>query len=107
MLVGKGHGRRLWNFRAFFLQHPLHSPWAVNIEVGVQGGSVLCVGVLVGRAFFLHDPVPKIDLVFWFGCFEDVNLGGLATHKSFPHSQGGVGGGGGEGGGGGGAGEEW
>ena len=41
-------------------------------------------GVLVGRAFFLHDPVPKIDLVFWFGCFEDVNLGGIATHKSFP-----------------------
>ena len=84
MLVGKRHGRPLRNFRAFFLQHPLHSCWAVNIEVGVQGGSVLCVGVLVGRAFFLHDPVPKIDLVLWFGCFEGVNLGGPCNTQIVP-----------------------
>ena len=81
---GKGHRRRPRNFRAFFLQHPLHSCWAVNIEVGVQGGSVLCVGVLVGRAFFLHDPVPKIDLVSWLGCFEGVNLGGPCNTQIVP-----------------------
>ena len=80
MLVGEEHGRRLRNFRAFFLHHPLRSFWAVNIEVGVQGGSVLCVGVLVGRAFFLHDPVPNFDLVVWFGCFEGVSFGELCRN---------------------------